>query len=95
MAPPAEGRVPVEGRCEPPDGTRPPLGRDAPGDPATLPPEKYDDEKLPPLPDEREKSLPPRLLPPRLLPKRSAELALPREKLLPPELPREKSPPPP
>jgi len=44
-----------------------------------LPPEKYDDEKLPPLSDEREKSPAPRLVP-----KRSAELALPREKLLPP-----------
>jgi hypothetical protein len=27
---PFEGRVPAEGRCEPPDDTRPPLGRDPP-----------------------------------------------------------------
>ena len=38
--PPVEGRVPAEGRCEPLDGTRPPLGRAAPADPEISPPEK-------------------------------------------------------
>jgi hypothetical protein len=83
--------VPVEGRCEPLDATRPPLGRAPLDELEMLPPEKYEEEKSPP-PEEREKSLAPedreksllledreKSLPPRLLPKRSAELIPPRE----------------
>ena len=84
--------MPADGRCEPLDGTRPPLGRAPLEGWETLPPEKYEEEKSLPPPEAREKSLAPedreksllvedreKSLPPRLLPKRSAELAPPRE----------------
>ena len=92
---PFAGRVLVDGRCEPLDGTRPPLGRAPLDELETLPPEKYEEEKSPP-PEEREKSLPPedrekslleeereKSLPPGPFPKSPAELAPPREELLP------------